>query len=160
LQEWRPDTLTKTNNYLQVFQSTRPSLALIKKELGNEFLRDLILLWLLEFNEYINNRLTDTQLHLIARDIEMDYYYYKPDDLAYLFKQLKQHKWVYCSLAEFSQAIKQYDELRCQEAVRDSQAESEYHKSNSKRMFERQSDKIQDFKKKANYQELKKKYNL
>lgn len=139
-----------------VFSFKSPSLAKIKKDLGEKNSLGYLKLWLIEINSFAagntNSKMTDNDIEIAAKLIYQDYHYINLGDLKLISQRLKRRKFIRVSGNEIYQEIFQYDIDRSEAAQILSERESNLHKSDQNYILNQESPTwitLEEFKKVA-----------
>jgi len=106
--------LQKTNSISDVFLNKTPSLAVIKKDYGNDFMIGYLTLWLMDQNSFAGGKMTDTQLEVSVRLIFQDFYHLTMGDLKLISQRLRKKTFIRVSGNEFYREIEEYFNERCE----------------------------------------------
>jgi len=109
--------LQKVNSIPDVFINKTPSLALIKKDYGDDFMLNFLTLWLFDQNTFAGGKMTETELKTSANIIFSDYYHLTIGDLKLISQRLRQRKFIRVSGNEFYREIELYFNDRCEIAT-------------------------------------------
>lgn len=111
-----------------------PSLAIIRRDYGNEVIEDLIMAYLLQMRKMINAKrhLSDEQIEEIAFEVVNTYYYFTIADIYLVFKWAKLGKYgeLYESIdmPKVMGWFERYDDVRTQTATQESENSQFYDK--------------------------------
>ena len=81
----------KVRSPIEAFKTECKSLAIIKKDEGEEKAIDLIIVWLISLNEFVNfsRKMGESQIEEVAIYILQDYYYFKMSDIYLIITMIK-----------------------------------------------------------------------
>lgn len=116
--EWKRDAivLRKVNQITDVFVVNTPALSLIKKEYGKEFMIDYLLIWFIEINNLLGNKMNDDEIITLAINIYEEFYFLTIADLKLIVLKIKKTKFFHINAVEVYKVFVEYFEDRCNQA--------------------------------------------
>jgi len=130
MQEWKLSSinLSSIQRIKDVFESNAPTLGLIKREYGKEFMITYISMWVNEINRFAGGKMEEYECDLTAETIFNDFYFLNIADLKLITKRLNKRKFIRVSGNEIYNEIELYFNERCIEAQSYNQKKSDDYK--------------------------------
>lgn len=119
----------KLKSVTDAINARAPSVAVLKRECGEEFTHNLLMAWLLYLNEILglNRPMSEEQIRLCATKILQEYYGLKMSDLSYLFNRIitGQYGEFYesLSIAKVMTFFREYEKERTESIIEDRERE-------------------------------------
>ena len=109
--------MQKINSIQDVFINKTPSLSVMQKEYGKEFMFNYLTIWLLDQNNFAGGKMTEIELKTSAQLIYQDYWFLNLGDLKLIAQRLMSRKFIRVSGNEFYREITEYVNERCEVGV-------------------------------------------